>query len=117
MKAFFRAVGPAFHKNLKVGPFETVNVYALMCHILGIWPEVNDGHLNATRHMLVTSGRTPGGVGVDVRQNAFTGLAATAGFLVVVFIVMMSHRILSKQTNRRSESFSHPPEEIKQTAL
>lgn len=62
MKAFFRAVGPAFHNNLKVGPFETVNVYALMCHILGIWPEVNDGHLNATRHMLVTSGKTSGEV-------------------------------------------------------
>uniref|UniRef100_A0A3Q3XPD6 Uncharacterized protein n=1 Tax=Mola mola TaxID=94237 RepID=A0A3Q3XPD6_MOLML len=55
MKPFFRAVGPAFQKNLEVGPFETVNIYPLMCHILGIQPEVNDGHLNATRHLLVTS--------------------------------------------------------------
>lgn len=53
MKPFFRAVGPAFLKNLEVGPFETVNIYPLMCHILGIRPEVNDGHLDATRHMLV----------------------------------------------------------------
>lgn len=60
MKPFFRAVGPAFHKNLEVGPFETVNIYPLMCHILGIQPEVNDGLLNATEHMLVTSDTTQG---------------------------------------------------------
>lgn len=55
MKPFFRAVGPSFHKNLEVGPFETVNIYSLMCHILGIKPEVNDGHLDNVKHMLVTS--------------------------------------------------------------
>lgn len=55
MKPFFRAVGPAFRRNLEVEPFETVNIYPLMCHILGIQPEVNDGHLTATKHMLVTS--------------------------------------------------------------
>lgn len=60
MKPFFRAVGPAFHKNLEVGPFETVDIYALMCHILGIKPEVNDGHLNSTKHMLVSSTTTQG---------------------------------------------------------
>lgn len=55
MKPFFRAVGPAFQKNLVVGPFETVNIYPLMCHILGIEPDVNDGHLNIVKHMLVAS--------------------------------------------------------------
>lgn len=58
MKPFFRAVGPAFHRNLQVGPFETVNIYPLMCHILGIKPEVNDGNLNVVRHMLATSEAT-----------------------------------------------------------
>lgn len=54
MKPFFRAVGPAFRRNLVVAPFETVNIYPLMCHILGIRPEVNDGHLDNTRQMLAT---------------------------------------------------------------
>uniref|UniRef100_A0A8B9JH62 Ectonucleotide pyrophosphatase/phosphodiesterase 7 n=1 Tax=Astyanax mexicanus TaxID=7994 RepID=A0A8B9JH62_ASTMX len=49
MKPFFRAVGPAFRKNLEVEPFETVNIYPLMCHLLDITPEPNDGHLDATR--------------------------------------------------------------------
>uniref|UniRef100_A0A8C3A1V6 Ectonucleotide pyrophosphatase/phosphodiesterase 7, tandem duplicate 2 n=1 Tax=Cyclopterus lumpus TaxID=8103 RepID=A0A8C3A1V6_CYCLU len=53
MKPFFRVVGPDFQKNLVSGPFETVNVYALMCHLLGINPEINDGHLDNTKRMLV----------------------------------------------------------------
>lgn len=60
MKPFFRAVGPDFQKNLVVGPFETVNVYPLMCHILGIKPEINDGHLDATKNMLAAEAM-PGG--------------------------------------------------------
>nr|XP_046270236.1 ectonucleotide pyrophosphatase/phosphodiesterase family member 7-like [Scatophagus argus] len=105
MKPFFRAVGPSFHKNLEVGPFETVNIYPLMCHILGIKPEVNDGHLDATKHMLVTSpiARSSGGDVPVVMNNAFIGLAAVAGFLIVVFIVMTIHGALKKK--RKNESW------------
>ena len=52
MKSFFRAVGPDFQKNLVVDPFDMVDVYPLMCNLLGIDPEVNDGHLDNTKHML-----------------------------------------------------------------
>uniref|UniRef100_A0A672NK32 Ectonucleotide pyrophosphatase/phosphodiesterase 7 n=1 Tax=Sinocyclocheilus grahami TaxID=75366 RepID=A0A672NK32_SINGR len=54
MKPFFRAMGPDFQKNLEVRPFETVNIYPLMCHLLKITPEPNDGHLNTTRHILTS---------------------------------------------------------------
>lgn len=60
MKPFFRAVGPAFRKNLVVEPFETVHIYSLMCHLLGITPEPNDGSLNATRAMLLSSEQPQG---------------------------------------------------------
>ncbi|KAL7371933.1 hypothetical protein ABVT39_007171 [Epinephelus coioides] len=60
MKAFFRAVGPDFQKNMLVGPFDLVDVYPLMCHLLEINPEVNDGHLNNTKHMLVPRKNTGG---------------------------------------------------------
>lgn len=53
MKPFFRAVGPDFHKNLIVDPFETVNIYPLMCHLLGIMPDEHDGDLNNVRNMVV----------------------------------------------------------------
>ncbi|KAM4531412.1 ectonucleotide pyrophosphatase/phosphodiesterase family member 7-like isoform 1-T1 [Odontesthes bonariensis] len=129
MKPFFRAVGPAFHKNLLVDPFETVNIYSLMCHILGIEPEVNDGHLDATKHMLVTSALPSAGlirdVGLDqeprsVLQSVYIGLGAVAGFLFIVAIAMTSHKLLKRRReNRRSGSLRSYPEkdETKQTSL
>ncbi|XP_047427933.1 ectonucleotide pyrophosphatase/phosphodiesterase family member 7-like [Mugil cephalus] len=119
MKPFFRAVGPVFRKNLEVGPFETVNIYPLMCHILGIQPEVNDGHLNNTEHMLVTSFNTKG-TGVDYLRNVFTGLAAVAVFLAIVAVAMVSHKVLkSRRTNKRSRSLKYiqETEERMQSAL
>ncbi|KAF7236869.1 Ectonucleotide pyrophosphatase/phosphodiesterase family member 7, partial [Varanus komodoensis] len=53
MKTIFRAVGPAFRKGLEVDPFESVNVYALLCDLLEIVPEPNDGSLTVTQSMLV----------------------------------------------------------------
>ncbi|XP_072208135.1 ectonucleotide pyrophosphatase/phosphodiesterase family member 7 [Excalfactoria chinensis] len=55
MKTIFRAVGPAFKQGLVVEPFESVNVYALLCELLGIAPEPHDGSLDATRPMLRSS--------------------------------------------------------------
>ncbi|XP_012590026.1 PREDICTED: ectonucleotide pyrophosphatase/phosphodiesterase family member 7 [Condylura cristata] len=46
MKTIFRAVGPSFKKGLQVEPFESIHVYELMCKLLGIVPEANDGKLS-----------------------------------------------------------------------
>ncbi|XP_070081935.1 ectonucleotide pyrophosphatase/phosphodiesterase family member 7 isoform X1 [Equus przewalskii] len=46
MKTIFRAVGPDFKSGLEVEPFESVHVYELMCQLLGIVPEANDGLLS-----------------------------------------------------------------------
>ncbi|KAM8876833.1 uncharacterized protein ACB058_002940 [Synchiropus picturatus] len=102
MKPLFRAVGPDFRKNLVVGPFETVNVYALMCHLLKIAPEVNDGLLERTRHMLVTESGTGGGDGErDANQQAVIGLSAVCGFLFLVFIVATSYTCLIKSKEQK----------------
>lgn len=58
MKTIFRAVGPSFKKGLEVEPFESVHVYELMCKLLGIVPEANDGHLSTLLPTL-TSGEAP----------------------------------------------------------
>ncbi|NXU55378.1 ENPP7 phosphodiesterase, partial [Turnix velox] len=52
MKTIFRAVGPSFKQGLVVEPFESVNVYALLCELLGIIPEPHDGSLDTMRPML-----------------------------------------------------------------
>lgn len=46
MKTIFRAVGPSFKRGLEVEPFESIHVYELMCKLLGIVPEANDGALS-----------------------------------------------------------------------
>ncbi|XP_013799965.2 ectonucleotide pyrophosphatase/phosphodiesterase family member 7 [Apteryx mantelli] len=55
MKTIFRAVGPAFKQGLVVEPFESVNVYALLCELLGITPEPHDGSLEIMKPMLYSS--------------------------------------------------------------
>uniref|UniRef100_A0A8C5KRB0 Ectonucleotide pyrophosphatase/phosphodiesterase family member 7 n=1 Tax=Jaculus jaculus TaxID=51337 RepID=A0A8C5KRB0_JACJA len=52
MKTIFRAVGPSFKAGLEVEPFESIHVYELMCQLLGIVPEPNDGHPDTLRPML-----------------------------------------------------------------
>ncbi|XP_006801727.2 ectonucleotide pyrophosphatase/phosphodiesterase family member 7-like [Neolamprologus brichardi] len=100
MKPFFRAVGPDFQKDLVVGAFETVNVYPLMCHLLGINPEINDGHLDNTKQMLLPKKNTED-YEVDRHHQAFIGLSAVAGFLVLVFIVGTSYTwCLRRKANR-----------------
>jgi predicted AlkP superfamily pyrophosphatase or phosphodiesterase len=52
MGAIFIASGPAFAEATVVPPFESVNVYALVCHVLDIEPAPNDGSLDAIREAL-----------------------------------------------------------------
>uniref|UniRef100_A0A8D2H241 Ectonucleotide pyrophosphatase/phosphodiesterase family member 7 n=1 Tax=Urocitellus parryii TaxID=9999 RepID=A0A8D2H241_UROPR len=52
MKTIFRAVGPSFKEGLEVEPFESVHVYELMCQLLGIVPEPNDGDPDTLKPML-----------------------------------------------------------------
>nr|XP_055031565.1 ectonucleotide pyrophosphatase/phosphodiesterase family member 7.1 isoform X1 [Misgurnus anguillicaudatus] len=122
MKAFFRAVGPDFHKNLLVGPFESVNVYALMCHLLGITPEVNDGSLDVTRHMLISNGEPCGSKDTPVSslKNVIVGLGAVAGFLVVVFVIVTSNNVYKrhkKNQSRTKDMKDEDEDDIKQTTF
>lgn len=52
MHAAFLATGPAFREGVVVEPFENVNVYALLAHLLGVEPAPNDGSLDVVEDML-----------------------------------------------------------------
>lgn len=56
MHPIFIARGPAFKKNYKSEPFETVNIYPLMCHLLDIRPRLNNGSLDNVEHILSDDG-------------------------------------------------------------
>jgi predicted AlkP superfamily pyrophosphatase or phosphodiesterase len=52
MGAFFVAVGPAFREGVTVPPIQSIHLYELMTHILGLTPAPNSGSLEAVRHLL-----------------------------------------------------------------
>ncbi len=53
MHPFFIARGPAFNKGQISEPFNNVDIYPLMCHILGIEPHKHDGAFQNVKHILV----------------------------------------------------------------
>ncbi|XP_053426064.1 ectonucleotide pyrophosphatase/phosphodiesterase family member 7 isoform X2 [Nycticebus coucang] len=79
MKTIFRAMGPSFKSGLEVEPFESVHVYELMCHLLGIKPEPNDGHPSTLLPML-HSGSTvlPSGASTHLPSRGSTVLPSGA---------------------------------------
>ena len=52
MRAIFVGHGKAFRKGKTVEPFANVEIYNLMCRILGLTPAKNDGRSDALRHLL-----------------------------------------------------------------
>lgn len=52
MQATFIAHGPAFKKGYLAEPFENIQVYNVMCKILGLTPAKNDGDLERVRSMM-----------------------------------------------------------------
>jgi predicted AlkP superfamily pyrophosphatase or phosphodiesterase len=52
MRATFIAAGPAFRKGYLAEPFENIEIYNVMCRILGLTPAENDGNLNRVKKML-----------------------------------------------------------------
>ena len=52
MHALFVAAGPAFRQNAVVPAFENVDVYNVMCRVLAVPPEPNDGNPETVRLLL-----------------------------------------------------------------
>jgi alkaline phosphatase D len=60
MKASFFAAGPDIVKGKTVAPFENVNLYPWIAHLLGLTPAKNDGSLNILAGTLRDGGAEPG---------------------------------------------------------
>lgn len=52
MHPFFMAMGPAFRVNHTVETFKNVDVYPLICNILGIEPAPNNGSMDIVQSLL-----------------------------------------------------------------
>lgn len=52
MHPFFIAYGPSFRSGVSVPPFQNVDLYPLMCHLLKLAPDSNNGSLLKVIHLL-----------------------------------------------------------------
>jgi hypothetical protein len=59
MKATFIAAGPDIVKGKVVRPFENVNLYPWLAHLLGLAPAKNDGNINILAGTLRDGGNSP----------------------------------------------------------
>ncbi|CAM4693203.1 unnamed protein product [Leuciscus chuanchicus] len=80
MKMIFRAFGPDFRNDFLAEPFDSVSIYPLMCKLLGVVPEANNGSLSDTKGMLVDNSDVGGSSGNI--QVSFT--------LLILMIVIVS---------------------------
>ncbi|KAK3103129.1 hypothetical protein FSP39_016717 [Pinctada imbricata] len=53
MHPFFMAMGPSFKKGYKKDTFHTVDIYPLICHILGVEAAPNNGSFSAVKDLLI----------------------------------------------------------------
>jgi alkaline phosphatase D len=65
MKASFFAAGPDIVKGKTVAPFENVDLYPWLAHLLGLTPPKNDGSLNVLAGTLRDGGGNPGDTSTD----------------------------------------------------
>ncbi|KAF6298480.1 hypothetical protein mRhiFer1_004541 [Rhinolophus ferrumequinum] len=77
MQTIFRAVGPSFKRGLEVEPFESVHVYELMCKLLGIVPEANDGDLSILLPTLTPETNGPLSTPLPTRTSETNGPLST----------------------------------------
>ena len=59
MRAIFLARGPAFGSNIVVEPFQSIHVYVLLAHVLGLEPGRNDGALDSIYPVLAEPSKRP----------------------------------------------------------
>ncbi|XP_070539880.1 bis(5'-adenosyl)-triphosphatase enpp4-like [Ptychodera flava] len=52
MRSFFVARGPGFKVNAEARPFTIVDIYPMMCHLMGLQPAPNNGSLANTADIL-----------------------------------------------------------------
>ncbi|KAL3881553.1 hypothetical protein ACJMK2_027979 [Sinanodonta woodiana] len=107
MHPFFIASGPAFKKDYSTGPISVVDLYPLMCHILGIKPAPNNGSLENIQHILVNPHKANIlSVTIVTYILIFITLASVAGVFSIFVVRNSKTRQTFKFPTRNSASLS-----------
>lgn len=86
MHPFLAAHGPAFHKDYKQCTIDSVDIYPMMCHILGLKPHPNNGTFGHIQCLLVDQWciRLPEAIGIVF------GVLLILTILTCLFIIMQN---------------------------
>lgn len=86
MHPFLAAHGPAFHRGYKYSTIDSVDIYPMMCHILGLQPRPNNGSFGHIQCLLVDQWcvKLPEAIGIVI------GALLALTTLTFLFIVMQN---------------------------
>ena len=85
MHPIFLAHGPAFKNSYKIKSFNNVDIYPLMCSILGVKPAANNGSLDNVVDMLKSSHYANFGL-VFVMLMSVSFLVTTITIIMVCYL-------------------------------
>ncbi|XP_069742833.1 ectonucleotide pyrophosphatase/phosphodiesterase family member 5 [Narcine bancroftii] len=97
------AHGPAFKKNFSKESINSVDIYSLLCHLLGIDPESNNGTFQNVQELLVpVRVMTTGSSTMDIKTQNELNLYAWSGillgsFLAVGFLIVFVQKMTKRQ--------------------
>ncbi|XP_053396053.1 ectonucleotide pyrophosphatase/phosphodiesterase family member 5-like [Mercenaria mercenaria] len=93
VRPFFLAVGPAFKKGHVSEQFNSVDIYPLMCHILGIEPAPNNGSFENVKGLLREKSITDAVTITGISFLIIVGLSVT---LAGIYAICACHNARNK---------------------
>ncbi|XP_064644766.1 glycerophosphocholine cholinephosphodiesterase ENPP6-like isoform X2 [Lineus longissimus] len=89
MRGIFYATGPDFKGNYTAKPFANVNIYQIMCQILGIDPSPHNGTWEAVEDMMVTAYNDTKRNGTDMMTEDKRYLESRGGPVFLLALVLL----------------------------
>ncbi|XP_076802715.1 ectonucleotide pyrophosphatase/phosphodiesterase family member 5-like [Clavelina lepadiformis] len=112
MHPFFIAHGPAFKEGLVSEPFSSVNVYELICHILGLKPAPNNGSIERVKHLLR---HQPSSYPITCQTANL--ICISIGLSMAIFVIAFITRHFHHGKNKSHEYFVQSGDERQDEAL
>ncbi|KAM6892719.1 bis(5'-adenosyl)-triphosphatase enpp4 [Lycodopsis pacificus] len=94
MHPFMAAVGPSFREGYRISSLQSVDIYPLMCHLLSVPPQPNNGSLNQARCLLAA--------------ETCWEVPLVVGMVVGVLLVLTAITVLFRFLRYRHPSASRP---------
>lgn len=92
MRPFFIAQGPAFKGGYKTGPIQMIDIYPLICYLLGIQPELNNGSLDRISHLLESPPSLSNEYQLTTGEIVALVIGLSIGITVCMYAVIMTSR-------------------------